>query len=615
MSIRRLAVGIVMLLAGLLAGSRADARPAGAAGGYPRLGLYGSIHGNGSPYWAAPADTTMDAALLDQIARYDFVIIDVNPITPYRPAFLDELRHRNPDIRVVAYITAGYSWPVEDPDSANHVPTRYRHLVRNLGGFLYNSVDGSEFPGTNINLAKRDANGRFVVAEGIADLFASAILGGGPWDGMFLDVFCSDLAWMQDATHRIDYVRAGYPSLAALETAWAAATDTLARRLRREAPPGAILVGNCGTSNHHDVLNGWMRENFPYQSGGTWYTNVIADPHGYLADDRDYQATSHNQLFSIVVGGASQPYSATNTHRVRYGLASAALGSGYAPFGPSDRNSETAPYHTWWYDEYAVDLVTGHTATDLAHTHWLGMPRTGPFQMIWAGTNTDAVTNPEFETSLAGWNFGVFAPATATLTRDASTAASGATSAHVAIATPGVNPWDVNLATTQTLAMSAGGTYAATFWVKASAPRTITVTATLLAGGELASRPLAVDTAWQHVQVILQPASSANAVLEFFMGQQAGDVWFDDVHFQQGSTSIWRRDFDNGIVLVNPSSSALSVPLGGTFRRILGTADPAVNDGTTLTTATVPAGDGLFLIRTTSDSIPPANIQDARVLP
>ena len=35
------------------------------------------------------------------------------------------------------------------------------------------------------------------------------------------------------------------------------------------------------------------------------------------------------------------------------------LGEGCGVFGPSDRNVPAAPYHAWWYDEYAVDRATG----------------------------------------------------------------------------------------------------------------------------------------------------------------------------------------------------------------------------------------------------------------
>ena len=82
----------------------------------------------------------------------------------------------------------------------------------------------------------------------------------------------------------------------------------------------------------------------------------------------------------------------------------------------------------------------------------------------------------------------------------------------------------------------------------------------------------------------------------FCLAADDGDVWLDDVHFQAGATNVYRRDFQNGIVLVNPAAQALTVPLEPTFRRILGTADPVVNDGSMVTEVTVPPSDALFLI-------------------
>jgi hypothetical protein len=90
-------------------------------------------------------------------------------------------------------------------------------------------------------------------------------------------------------------------------------------------------------------------------------------------------------------------------------------------------------------------------------------------------------------------------------------------------------------------------------------------------------------------------------------------VWVDDCHYQAGATSIYRRDFQNGIVLINPSNGALTLPLEHAYRKISGTADPAVNDGTSVTTVTVPPSDALFLIGV--DQRPPAAVTDLRRVP
>lgn len=61
---------------------------------------------------------------------------------------------------------------------------------------------------------------------------------------------------------------------------------------------------------------------------------------------------------------------------------------------------------------------------------------------------------------------------------------------------------------------------------------------------------------------------------------------------------VWRRDFDNGIVLVNPKGNgSQNVTLGGTFTKLKGTQDPMVNDGSTVTSVTLPDRDGIILKR------------------
>jgi hypothetical protein len=61
---------------------------------------------------------------------------------------------------------------------------------------------------------------------------------------------------------------------------------------------------------------------------------------------------------------------------------------------------------------------------------------------------------------------------------------------------------------------------------------------------------------------------------------------------------VWRRDFDNGIVLVNPKGNGpQTVNLGGTFKKLQGTQAPDVNDGSTVTSVILQDRDGIILKR------------------
>ncbi len=61
-------------------------------------------------------------------------------------------------------------------------------------------------------------------------------------------------------------------------------------------------------------------------------------------------------------------------------------------------------------------------------------------------------------------------------------------------------------------------------------------------------------------------------------------------------TRVWRRDFQNGTVLVNPTDKSRTVSLGTAFRKIKGNMDPATNDGKTVSSVQLGARSGLVLL-------------------
>ena len=89
----------------------------------------------------------------------------------------------------------------------------------------------------------------------------------------------------------------------------------------------------------------------------------------------------------------------------------------------------------------------------------------------------------------------------------------------------------------------------------------------------------------------------------------SGVVWFDeyDANLGQAVSSpptaawqkgVWRRDFANGVALVNPKGNGgQTVQLGGTFVKIKGAQDPRVNSGQTVTSVTLKDRDGIILLR------------------
>lgn len=60
---------------------------------------------------------------------------------------------------------------------------------------------------------------------------------------------------------------------------------------------------------------------------------------------------------------------------------------------------------------------------------------------------------------------------------------------------------------------------------------------------------------------------------------------------------VWRRDFQHGTVLVNSTNQPQTIDLDADFEHLNGTQDHATNNGEITSTVTIPANDGLILLR------------------
>lgn len=109
----------------------------------------------------------------------------------------------------------------------------------------------------------------------------------------------------------------------------------------------------------------------------------------------------------------------------------------------------------------------------------------------------------------------------------------------------------------------------------------------------------------------------------FSPGNFHDSVWFDEFDNDLGQaissppTTAWqkgvyRRDFEKGIVLVNPQGNGgQDIELEGDYRRISGRQDPAVNSGQLVRRLRLEEKDGIVLLRTTTRPrpVPPDNVR------
>lgn len=65
----------------------------------------------------------------------------------------------------------------------------------------------------------------------------------------------------------------------------------------------------------------------------------------------------------------------------------------------------------------------------------------------------------------------------------------------------------------------------------------------------------------------------------------------------ESTAGVWERDYENGKVVVNPSTTVQTVLLGGEYEKLHGEQDPDVNDGSIVSRVTLASQDGLVLLR------------------
>lgn len=434
----------------------ADSPPRRAAAhGFPRLG-------NQSQLCCRDVATE---ALFEQLHLWDLAIIDAEIINTM-PEYLGptgRIRTANPNTLIVTYFSGGdvnYSFGLP-------INAAYNGGVR--PEWLLRDIYGTEIPLFELTSGEwtRALNPTTSVNEYLPRYLADAVLSRGLVDGVFYDWASTSISWLnrrRPPLHGpidIDGDGLADPDTV-VDQRWTEGYRRMLENSRREFGPGTLILGNGGWNTGTDYaeqLNGIMIEQFLEGE------DAAPDTFGWAAlmqTYAHYQRASREPRLSIIMANRDDE---TDFRFMRFALASTLMFDGYFIF--TNRSVPGPAYQTArWYDEYAVDVVTGRAERALRAKGYLGLPRSGSYRAD-------------------------------------------------------------------------------------------------------------------------QPQVTLSDVLE--QGGQADDA-------------VWRRDFANGIVLVNPSHAEQTVKLGGIYRKILGIIDPAFNDGALLSALSLPARSGAILLRAPPDS-------------
>jgi hypothetical protein len=273
----------------------------------------------------------------------------------------------------------------------------------------------------------------------------------------------------------------------------------------------------------------------------------------------------------------------------------------------SNQNGFDDPFH--YFDEDAVYLDPGQNSgvsvsrdnyADIrANNKWLGKAL-GSYQRIYNSETfsieKNMLSNGNFEAPLSqGW-FG----SNCTVAVSSEKSYEGASSLLISPTIPSSSTLiDASTAGSPDITLNAGQEYSLCFAIYNEAPtRMIRVRM-----GSL-NQTLYLPPGWTKHVLCWKQETSTSAGIRFDVGKELTPVNIDQLYLFKGSSDVFRRDFENGIILANATGTVKNIQLDGTFRRIKGKLDPVVNNGTTdITSVILPPYDGLFLIRQANPSV------------
>ena len=407
-------------------------------------------------------------------------------------------------------------------------------------------------------------------------------------DGMFFDNFFTSESWLKKDMWgnpvQIDADGDGKPDdPATLDKAWKA--GVYAELLEwRKLMPYSYASGHLSDSEIAETGTVFNGDSFGFvlpgiKDGSTSYSfpSTWAAYHSWwdLGEKPTLVMTESGPPFQIGYGYGYQPskstmpaatweFARTYYPYVRWGLGFTLMNDGYFAHELGD----TLHGQDWWYDELDQNL---------------GQP-SGAAQRIELGITptTDFITNGGFEATFAPtWTNWVDTAtgAAATFQRDATQFATGSASCRIDISNAGQGAdWKVALFE-KNLTVAAGLTYDFSFKVKttnAGHPFSVGIQkgSDPWTGYGL-SQSFTGTNQWQSYSATFTAlVSASDGRLSFNVGTKTGSVWVDDVKMVQHPPDVFRRDFDNGTVILNATNQRWTIPVTGAYRRFSGSQAP-----------------------------------------
>ena len=273
----------------------------------------------------------------EEFARYDLIVIDSEWFGRLGPGFFNDLRSRNPQGRLLAYVNVvDYSVALGDrADWANRYSLwQYDSPTKSVfpREWLATTRDGqpvSEWPNTlmtNLTDAAKQIGG-LTFAQYAANWVVDHVWTAGVWDGIYLDVW-GDRVWSADHDawdYRLDGTDVPDSQIYGLGNPWERGINDAEMILRGRLPADAIVVANGTRTMRNKQLNGRVWEHFLDSSSGS---DREGDLRTYVTESSGPDVRQPAYPMTINVRRAPAG-SADEYRRSRYFLTATLLQNGY----------------------------------------------------------------------------------------------------------------------------------------------------------------------------------------------------------------------------------------------------------------------------------------------
>ena len=516
-----------------------------------------------------------------------------------------------------------------------------------------NKMNEPNYP-QNFQMNFTDTGNHYNFNDYVHDFLHNNVLNTGYWDGIHFDQteFYPNPLLSEDRYSGlfppIDLNRDGIAETnSELHAAWINGFTDYFSLMGNSFGINQIIFGNAGdipgNTEMLTYLNGWQREMtspYPILENGDWDTSSGTQ---WYRIWRNYQAaqifTRAPQMNSFeytgeglgtATGGMTAnglpqrapTLEARDFRRMRLGLASTLLSDGYFGYDLVDNTSSPL-----WFDEYRVD-ASGRTTLSDSGRGYLGQPIGEAVELSYVA---ETIVDLDFESGSlpAGISLGT----NTTIVTDADQVISGAKSLVASFELSDGFEYFLSVDPVQ-FPLEIGVTYQARFDYKVLNYTPFNHQGIPYMGFESGNdtgliQP--VSAAWYTdytsadlVHTLRTSLNIDHSNIALVAGlQDAGVIVVDNFILSKSTGGVYRRDFEGGIVLVNPTPDTIFVTQaqikGGLNRtgikRILGLQDAFVNTGTAVSGGiSLPSGDGIVLLADTLTRAIPMTPQNVNMI-